>query len=61
MLSKAEAGYHAPDSRYPCLMCRHFDGYIGACFIVEGTVHPDATCDHWRAVGDKAAEQPGFV
>ena len=50
MLSKAEAGYHAPDHRCPCVMCRHFDGYRGACSLVEGIVRPDATCNHWRTV-----------
>ena len=47
-VSKARGGCSAPDHRYPCLMCRHFDGYIGACFVVEGSVRPDATCDHWQ-------------
>jgi hypothetical protein len=60
MFSKAEAGYRAPDNRYPCMMCRHFDGYRGACSIVEGTIRPDATCDRWRAVEDVAAERRGF-
>jgi hypothetical protein len=60
MLSKAEAGYRAPDNRYPCTMCVRFDGYRGACSVVEGTIRPDATCDHWRAVENAAAERRGF-
>jgi hypothetical protein len=60
-LSKTEAGYREPDLRQPCLMCCHFDSYRGACSVVEGTVRPDASCDHWRVVEDEAAEQRGFV
>jgi hypothetical protein len=60
MLSKAEAGYHAPDHRYPCVMCRHFDAYRSACSVVAGSVRPDATCNHWRTVEDEAAERRGF-
>jgi hypothetical protein len=60
MLSKAEAGYRTPDHQHPCLMCRRFDGYRGACSVVEGTVRPDATCDHWQSVGDETAERRGF-
>ena len=60
MLGKAEAGYHAPDHRCPCVMCRHFDGYRGACSLIEGIVRPDATCNHWRTVEDEAAERRGF-
>jgi hypothetical protein len=61
VLSKAEAGYRAPDHSRPCVMCLRFDGYRGACSIVEGPVRPDATCDHWRSVEDQASEQRGFV
>jgi len=60
MLSKAEAGYRAPEGRYPCMLCRHFDSYVGTCFLVEGAVRPDATCDHWRAVQDATAGRRGF-
>jgi hypothetical protein len=60
MLSKAEAGYRVPDNRYPCMMCVRFDGYRGACSVVEGTIQPDATCDQWRAVDDAVAERRGF-
>ena len=60
VLSKAEAGYRVPDNRYPCVMCRRFEAYLGACSVVEGIVRPDATCDHWRSVEDKAAERRGF-
>jgi hypothetical protein len=42
-------------------MCGHFDGYFGACSVVAGPVRPDATCNHWRAVEDGAAEQRDFV
>jgi hypothetical protein len=42
-------------------MCCRFDSYRAACSIVEGTVRPDATCDHWRSVKDEAAEPRGFV
>jgi hypothetical protein len=38
LLSKAEAGYRAPDHSYPRLLCRRFDGYRGACSLVGGTV-----------------------
>jgi hypothetical protein len=61
VLSKAEAGYRAPELRQPCMMCCRFDGYRAACSIVGGTVRPDATCDHWRSVEDEAANQRGFV
>jgi hypothetical protein len=62
MLSKAEAGYRAPDHRCPCVMCRRFEAYLGACSVVEGGVLPDATCDHWRAVKDTAPDEPrGFA
>ena len=62
MLSKAEAGYRAPDHRSPCVMCRRFEAYLGACSVVEGSVLPDATCDHWRAVEDTTQnEQRGFA
>ena len=40
MLSKTEAGYRAPDHRCPCLVCRRFDAYLGACSVVEGIVRP---------------------
>jgi hypothetical protein len=60
VLSKAEAGYRAPDHRHSCLMCCRFDGYRGACSLVAGTVRPDATCDHWRSAEDLASEQRGF-
>jgi len=29
VLSKAEAGYREPDNRYPCVLCRHFEAYLG--------------------------------
>ena len=61
MLSKTEAGCRAPDLRQPCWMCLRFDSYRAACSIVEGTVRPDATSDHWRSVEDAAAEPRGFV
>ncbi len=62
MLSKAEAGCRVPDHRYPCLMCRHFDGYVGACSVVGGSVRPDATCDNWRTVEDTTPdERRGFA
>jgi hypothetical protein len=60
LLSKAEAGYRAPDHRSPCVMCRHFDAYRSVCSLVEGIVRPDATCNHWRTVEDEAAERRGF-
>ena len=62
MLSKAEAGYRAPDHRSPCAICCRFDAYRGACSVVEGIVRPDATCDHWRTVEDTTPnEQRGFA
>ena len=62
MLSKADAGYRAPDHRSPCVMCRRFEAYLGACSVVEGIVRPDATCDHWRAVEDTMPnERRGFA
>ena len=57
MLSKAEAGYREPDNRYPCMLCRHFEAYLGTCSMVEGAIRPVATCDHWRAVEDKGARR----
>ena len=60
LLSKAEAGYREPDLRQPCLMCRHFDGYLGTCAVVEGTVRPDASCDYW-VIEDAPPERRGFA
>jgi hypothetical protein len=60
VLSKAEAGYHALDYLYPCMMCRCFEAYLGVCSVVEGVVRPDATCDHWRSGEDEAGERRGF-
>jgi hypothetical protein len=60
LLSKTEAGYHAPDLHQPCLMCRHFDGYLGTCAVVEGTIRPDASCDHW-VIEDAPPERRGFA
>jgi hypothetical protein len=58
MLSKSEAGYqdHAPDHRHPCVMCRHFDAYRGACALVAGSVRSRAACNHWRMVDNKKAD-----
>jgi hypothetical protein len=61
VLSKAEAGYRAPDLHQPCWMCLRFEVYLGACSVVEGLVRPDATCDHWCSVEDEAAESRSFV
>jgi hypothetical protein len=61
MLSKAEAGYRERDHSRPCVMCRYFDGYFGACSVVAGSVRQDATCYHWRAVEDDATEQRDYV
>ena len=61
LLSKAEAGYRAPDLQRPCVMCCRFDGYRGACSVVAGPVLPDATCDHRRSAGSDNAEQRGFA
>jgi hypothetical protein len=61
VLGKAEAGYREPAGRNPCMLCRHFDSYFGACSVVAGSVRADATCDHWRAVEDDAAEQRDYV
>jgi hypothetical protein len=63
MLSKAEAGYRAPDHRCPYVMCRRFEAYLGACSLVgAGSVLPDATCDHWRTVEVAMTdEQRGFA
>ena len=61
VLSKAEAGYREPDHRYPCVMCRRFDGYRGACSAVAGVVRPDATCNQWRSVEDNAADRRGLL
>jgi hypothetical protein len=61
VLSKAEAGYHAPDHRCPCVMCRHFDAYRSACSVVAGSVRSDATCDHWHTAEGAAAEQRGVT
>jgi hypothetical protein len=49
LLSKVEAGYRVPELDHPCLLCRHFDGYRGACSVVAGIVRPDATCNHWKS------------
>jgi hypothetical protein len=43
VLSKAEAGYRAPDHRYPCMLCHRFEAYLGTCSVVAGTVRPNAT------------------
>jgi hypothetical protein len=62
MLSKAEAGYRAPDHRSPCAICCGFDAYRGACSLVAGSVRPDASCDHWRTVEDTTPdERRGFA
>jgi hypothetical protein len=61
MFSKAEPGYREPDNRYPCMLCRHFEVYLGTCSMVDGTIRPDATCDHWRSVEGQRAERRGFV
>ena len=61
LLSKTEAGYREPDLRQPCLMCRHFDGYLGTCSVVEGTVRPDASCDYWHVIEDNPTERRGFA
>jgi hypothetical protein len=41
-------------------MCRHFDGYLGTCAVVEGTIRPDASCDHW-VIEDAPPERRGFA
>ena len=60
LLSKAAAGYREPDLRQPCLMCRHFDGYLGTCSVVQGAVRPDASCDYW-VIEDELPERRGFA
>ena len=61
LLSKSEAGYRVPERDHPCLLCRHFDGYRGACSVVAGLVRPDATCNHWRSAEDQVPERRGFA
>jgi hypothetical protein len=58
LLSKAEAGYRVPDVHYPCGMCRHFDGYRGACSVVAELVRPDATS---ATTGARPRVQPPSV
>jgi hypothetical protein len=61
VLSKTEAGYREPDHSRPCMLCRHFDSYRGACSVVAGLVAPNGSCNHWRTVDDQASERRGFV